>query len=49
MIVCSNDDPMLTLTYFVKVKEFLAIRRAISLNKRSFYFVEITTPDTRHT
>ena len=32
------------------VKEFLAIRRAISLYiRRSFYFVEITTGDTRHT
>ena len=29
-------------------EEFLAIRRAISLNKRSFYFVEITTGETRH-
>ena len=30
------------------LKEFLAIRRAISLTRRSFYFVEITTGETRH-
>ena len=29
-------------------KEFLAIRRVISLNKTFFYFVEITTGETRH-
>ena len=31
-----------------RYKEFLAIRRAISLMRRSFYFVEITTGETRH-
>ena len=30
------------------IKEFLAIRRAISLNEASFYFVEMTTGETRH-
>ena len=30
-------------------KEFLAIRRATSLNKTFVYFVEIMTGDTRHT
>ena len=29
-------------------KEFLAIRRAISLNETFVYFVEITTGETRH-
>ena len=32
-----------------KVKEFLEIRRAISLNMTFVFFVEITTGDTRHT
>ena len=31
------------------LKEFLAIRRGISLIGRSFYFVEIMAGDTRHT
>ena len=29
-------------------KEFIAIRQVISLNKTFFYFVEITTLETRH-
>ena len=32
----------------VIAKEFLAIRRAISLNETFVYFVEIRTGDTRH-
>ena len=33
--------------WHLRYKEFLAIRRAISLNETSFYFVEMTTGETR--
>ena len=45
--ITANTDGKI-LRKNIKVKEFLAIRRAISLNETFVLFVEIRTGDTRH-